>query len=85
MDKVLCVFLIILIITLLLFTNIGIFLESRDFNHGICRRCGDKLRCFDMDSQGGRLYTCDSCDYWTSVSYNCVDRRKSNRRERMKG
>jgi hypothetical protein len=48
--------------------------EKKRFNNGICLCCGGKLSCFDMDSQGGRLYDCDGCEYWTSVSYPRIDK-----------
>ena len=55
--------------------HIGARLETKGFNNGICKRCGNKLRYFDTDSQGGRGYTCDKCDYTTWVSYERVDRK----------
>lgn len=57
----------------------GINEERKDFNNGVCPKCGKQLRCFDMDSQGGRGYTCDKCDYTTWVSYNRVDRNYRNK------
>ena len=53
---------------------LGIYLESRAYNKGICPECGDNLRNFDTDSQGGRGYCCDKCGYNTWVSYYCVDK-----------
>lgn len=44
--------------------------EKRRFNHGVCINCGAKLRCYDMDSQGGRMYKCDRCGYYTDCSYD---------------
>ena len=67
---------IIFVILLLVFsicTIIGIMLEKRGFNNGICPRCNKRLRNFDIDSQGGRGYICD-CGYHTWISYNCVDK-----------
>lgn len=45
-------------------------LEAKDFNGGICRYCGNKLRFFDTDSQGGRGYICDNCGHAPWCSYN---------------
>lgn len=52
-------------------------LEKRDYNKGICPKCGKPLKCIDMDSQGGRWYVCtnrynreNTCDYDCWVSYN---------------
>lgn len=53
---------------------LGIFLEKKGYNNGICPHCGNKLYFFDMDSQGGRGYACEKCYYHTWVSYNCVDK-----------
>lgn len=47
--------------------------EKKRYNNGFCPNCGNSLRCFDMDSQGGRMYKCDICGYYTWVTYN-VDR-----------
>ena len=46
-----------------------ISIERKDFNHGICPHCGQPLRCFDKDSQGGHLWTCDNCGYYTATSW----------------
>ena len=48
--------------------------EAKSFNGGKCRECGNMLRLFDMDSQGGRGYICNECGYITWVSYN-VDKK----------
>ena len=55
-------------------TFIGITLEKREFNNGVCKHCGKNLRYFDSDSQGGRGYICDDCGYCAWVSYRCVDK-----------
>lgn len=67
------VILLILIVGLIVGTSIGIILEKKSFNNGICPHCNEKLRNFDTDSQGGRGYKCD-CGYQTWVSYKCVDK-----------
>lgn len=46
------------------------YTEKRDFNDGICRKCGSKLRHFDNDSSGARGYTCDKCNNKVWVSYS---------------
>ena len=55
---------------------IGIHLEKKGFNNGVCPYCKRKLELFDYDSQGGRGYTCKNpkCGYYTWVSYKCVDK-----------
>lgn len=54
--------------------SLAILYEKREYNNGICKCCGKKLRHFDTDSQGGRLYTCEDMHTLVSVSYDCVDR-----------
>ena len=51
----------------------GIYIEKKGFNKGVCPKCG-KIKYFDMNSQGGRGYCCNSCKYYTWVSYKCVDK-----------
>lgn len=48
--------------------------EKEKFNNGICKVCGQKLKCFDTDSQGGRGYTCSEWHYPVWVSYPSVDK-----------
>lgn len=56
------------------FVYMGFEIECMSFNGGTCIQCGGKLEYFDTNSQGGRGYMCDSCDYTTWVSYTYVDR-----------
>ena len=54
---------------------VSIYLDKRDWNNGYCPRCNTKWRCFDMDSQGGRMYKCDNCGKHCDISWN-VDKEK---------
>lgn len=47
--------------------------ERKRFNDGICRETGLPWTCFDMDSQGGRMYT-DGEGNYCDVSYGSVDK-----------
>jgi len=47
--------------------------EKRAFNGGVCPNCARDWRRYDMDSQGGRGYTCDSCNKGVWVSYWGID------------
>lgn len=61
------------IISLLVTASISFIaskLEYKDWNGGVCPKCGKPLRHFDDDSQGGHGWTCDNCDYTTWVSYH---------------
>ena len=53
---------------------VAIIAEKKAFNNGICKCCGKPLHHFDIDSQGGRLYTCDDFCNLVSVSYKIVDK-----------
>lgn len=68
------IFAICVLLLIICVPFIGIYLEKKDYNNGFCKACGNKLRLFDYDSQGGRGYCCDNCRYHTWVSYNCVDK-----------
>lgn len=48
--------------------------KHKEFNNGVCPKCGKQLKHFDTDSQGGRGYCCNDCHYFTWVSYDCVDK-----------
>ena len=50
----------------IIWTNIK---ERKDFNGGICPKCGTLLRHFDNDSHGAQGWTCDECDYTTWISW----------------
>lgn len=53
---------------------IGICIETRLYNKGICRTCHKKLEFFDYDSRASRGYKCPLCSYTVWVSYDCVDK-----------
>lgn len=48
--------------------------EAKSFNGGKCPDCGSKLRYFDTDSQSGRGYACDKCEYITWVTFRNTDK-----------
>ena len=75
------IFIIIFIILLLIILPlIAIRNEKRLFNNGICKICGQRLKHFDTDSQGGRGYTCPSMHYTVWISYNCVDKHRGDKK-----
>ena len=49
---------------------IGSKYESKYFNNGLCPRCNIRWYQFDMDSQGGRGYSCPRCNDSVWVSYS---------------
>lgn len=71
---IMLLFLISTIISLLInfiVTFIISYFEYKHLNDGICPNCGEPLRHFDTDSQGGDGWTCDFCDKYTVwVSYH---------------
>lgn len=66
--------LILMIAIFFTINGLAILAEKHEYNNGLCKCCGKKLRHFDTDSQGGRLYTCEDMHTLVSVSYNCVDK-----------
>ena len=66
-------FYILMTIMVIVFISMGIFTrmrEKKDFNGGICPRCGSRLKNFDMASDGSRGYDCPKCGYTTWCSYD---------------
>lgn len=55
---------------------VGISIERKRYNNGICPKCGEKLILFCHDSLGERGYGCSNweCDYTAWVSYRSVDK-----------
>ena len=53
---------------------IGICIETKLYNKGVCRICNQKLEFFDYDSRASRGYKCPLCSYTVWVSYDCVDK-----------
>lgn len=49
------------------------FSEKREWNEGICPKCGNPWEYFDTDSQGGRGYTCRVCKSTTWISWPFID------------
>jgi len=59
----------VIIILILIFGAVIVrHIEYKEYNNGICTKCGGHLRSFDMDSQGGTGWNCIRCGYsfWTS-------------------
>jgi len=34
--------------------------EAKEWNGGVCAACGQPWKCFNVDSQGGRGYSCSN-------------------------
>lgn len=69
----------IVVIGMMVIPVVGIIMERKDFNNGICPECSKQLKFFDTDSQGGRGYCCHHCGYYTWVSYGIVDKQKNKK------
>lgn len=69
-----CILFYILIALVVLIWIAGFWIaynsEKKSYNNGKCPCCGNELKLFDTDSQGGRGYECPKCDYTTWVSYD---------------
>ena len=74
MDSI--IFIIILFIILVIASVfLDIFIEKHSFNKCTCRKCGEKLRMYDTDSQGGRGYCCDKCGHHIWVRWRLIDKK----------
>ena len=61
---------------LAIFISVGWSSESRVWNNGFCRKCGNKWKYFATDSQSGRGYKCSHGHYiW--ISYP-IDKNEQN-------
>ena len=43
--------------------------EEKDFNNGVCPRCGKSLVHFDDDSQGGQGWCCYDCKRFVWITW----------------
>lgn len=50
-------------------TAIGIHIEIKQFNKGICKRCGGKLKRYRVDRDGLEEWWCESCGNTVWVSW----------------
>ena len=71
---ILVVVFVALIAAGILVALVGIHIESRAYNNGVCPVCGHELMHFATDSKGSRGYFCKDCDYVAWVSYSIVDK-----------
>ena len=59
-EPILLIFTIILTIIAIM-TIIEIYIANKQFNKGICPKCGGHLVLTSLDNSGSRLYTCQDC------------------------
>lgn len=69
------IILLIIFITFIIFVS-GITWaycsEKKNYNKGVCPKCGKPLKCREVNSQGGRWYVCtDRYNEENPCSYNC--------------
>jgi hypothetical protein len=53
----------------------AIYLEKKDWNKGLCPKCGGRWRCYGTTFGGDRFYNCSECNNpgpW--ISYHNVDK-----------
>lgn len=67
--------LIVLIIIVLVGIPVCILTDKKEYNNGVCPKCGTEYRHFATDSHGGRGYCCDGCNYVIWISWP-VDRKR---------
>lgn len=63
----------VLIVLVILYCYVA-YSEYKDFNKGICPKCGKELELLTLDSQGGRCYYCKDCKHYVWVSWLFVDK-----------
>lgn len=62
MENLICIIICtIILIGIICVPIVGYFQEKKEFNNGICPKCGGNLELFDVDSQGGKGYNCNKC------------------------
>lgn len=71
-------FFVIILIIYFLCLGTGIFMEKKQWNKGLCKKCGTSLRYLGLDLQGSRRYCCNRCNYDLSISFPFVDNPKRN-------
>ena len=69
MRYLLVSFIIYILIQIVIGMMLIIRHERKEWNDGVCSKCGEKWKHFDTDSQGGRMYRCDNWHYYY-ISYN---------------
>ena len=64
---------IIVISTFIVVVFIGVLLgrkrQRKEWNNGLCPKCGKELEHFADDSQGGNGWCCCDCDYYIWITY----------------
>ena len=74
LDIVIIVFSVTVVVFLVFGMIYARYSEKKNWNNGVCSKCGKPWMYFDIDSQGGRMYRCENWHY-CDISYN-VDKRK---------
>lgn len=55
---------------------INLCIEYKDFNGGVCPKCGKPLVKMDVDFKGeGRGYSCPGCIHVAFVSFHWIDKK----------
>lgn len=66
--------LLMILIVVILWPTIGVHYERKAWNKGQCNICTFPWEKFDVDSHGGRGYTCSNCNNNVWISYPLIDR-----------
>ena len=63
-----CLYVFLLAIpTLALFTR---YQDKKEFNNGVCSKCGTRLSPHEIRSDGERTYRCRDCGHTVTIFYN---------------
>lgn len=71
-------FFVIILTIYFLCLGTGIFVEKKQWNKGLCKRCGTPFQYSGLDLQGSRRYFCNKCNYDLSISFPFVDNLNRN-------
>ncbi len=71
-------FFVIILTIYFLCLGTGIFVEKKQWNKGLCKRCGTPFQYSGLDLQGSRRYCCNKCNYDLSISFPFVDNLNRN-------
>lgn len=68
----------ILFVCKVIFILAEIYFEYKNFNNGVCPKCGKPLVKVDIDLQGDGGYYCHKCRHAALVSYRWIDKNHKN-------
>lgn len=75
------IILLAIFLAIVLLVSLGILIhmlfEKKEYNKGICPRCGHPFEKYAYDAQRGRGYICTHCHNVIWVSHEFIDRKEN--------